>query len=191
MTDIERLNGYKKWIGNLPVERKTIATKILDDLWPRMIACPASTSGHGNWAGGLVDHSLLVTYYTQLFYDIIAQTKPNFCDKDSAIFVALFHDLGKIGSFKSPYYTADVPQWKKTRYGATFDKIENRVDNMHELMSLQWMCHYGVRLTDSETQAIYHHAGRYNKASEYIYKEDPLMLLVHMADNTCTKIFNI
>ena len=84
---------------------------------------PASTRFHGNYEGGLVEHSLKV--YEILKHKVETNIEPLQVSEESLIIIALLHDLCKANFYKVDYRNAKnaLGVWEKVPYYAIDDTI--------------------------------------------------------------------
>lgn len=147
---------------------------------------PASTKYHGAFEGGLVMHSLNV--YCQLkklckVYDCDAS------DESIAI-VALFHDLCKVGFYKTEMRWRKDENDKWEQY-ATYKHDEDFAYGGHGSKSV-YLVQSFMKLYPYEAAAINCHMGQfdattYSNPSE-VYARNPLAWLLHVADEAATYI---
>lgn len=141
---------------------------------------PASTRHHGAFEGGLVLHSLNV--YSQLkrlrtWYGLEIE------DESLAI-VSLFHDLCKVGCYKTEMRWRKDANDKWEQY-ATYAFEEDFAYGGHGSKSVFLVQNF-MRLTPDEASAINCHMGAwdlstYNKPGE-VYRRNKLAWLLHVAD---------
>lgn len=147
---------------------------------------PASTRFHGAYEGGLILHSLNV--YSQLkklckWYD---------CDAtdESIAIVSLFHDLCKIGMYKSEMrWRKDVnDQWEQY---ATWKHDEDFVYGGHGSKSV-FLVQSFIKLTPDEASAINCHMGAWDSSTysnpSPVFERNKLAWLLHVADEASTYI---
>jgi hypothetical protein len=145
---------------------------------------PASTKYHGAYEGGLVMHSLNV--YCQLkrlvdFYEVEA-------DDESIAIVALFHDLCKIGFYKTEMRWRKDANDKWEQY-ATYKHDEDFAYGGHGSKSV-YLVQSFMKLKPFEAAAINCHMGQFD-ATPYsnpsvVYERNPLAWLLHVADEAAT-----
>lgn len=146
---------------------------------------PASTKFHGNYAGGLLEHSLNV--YDMLNMEvtnIMSKTEDIKIDKDSVIIVALLHDLCKVNLYKVDYRNTknDMGQWIKVPYYA----IEDNEPYGHGEKSVMIASQF-IKMSLEEMYSIRWHMGftegkeQYNYISA-TYNKYELAVLTHVAD---------
>lgn len=152
---------------------------------------PASTRFHGNFEGGLLAHSMKV--YEILMHKIENCIMPMETTKESAILMALLHDICKVNYYKIDYRNAknEAGQWEKVPYYT----VEDMIPYGHGEKSVMMITEY-IKLTPEEKYAIRWHMG-YTEAKELYntigaaYKKYPVALLVHEADLEATYFFDI
>ena len=141
---------------------------------------PASTRYHGAHEGGLVLHSLNV--YSQLkklcgWYGCDAS-------EEAIAIVALFHDLCKVGCYKTEmrWRKDDRNQWEQY---ATYRFQEDFAFGGHGSKSMFLMQNF-IKLTPDEAVAINCHMGQWDATSysnpTTAYEKCPLAWLLHVAD---------
>lgn len=141
---------------------------------------PASTRYHGCYEGGLAQHSLNV--YAQLtklckWYECEAST-------ESIAIVALFHDLCKVGCYKTEM------RWRKDANNRweqypTWKFEEDYCFGGHGAKSVYLIQNF-MKLTPEEAAAINAHMGSWD-ATTYsnptsVYQRNKLAWLLHVAD---------
>lgn len=146
---------------------------------------PASTRFHGNYPGGLVEHS--VNVYNELRRLMIAYPEISVSDETVAI-TSLFHDLCKIDVYKPEKRNRknEAGQWEqydsytfeeKYPYGGHGSKSVFCVNNF-------------IRLTWDEAVAINCHMGMSdgNQAVCKAYEANNFAWLLHVADESATYV---
>jgi len=152
---------------------------------------PASTRFHGDFAGGLVEHSLKV--YEILVQKVKTASKPIEVSEDTLKIVALLHDICKANFYKVDYRNAKnaLGVWEKVPYYTVDDTIPYGHGEKSVMMITEYM-----KLTSEEKYAIRWHMG-YTEPKELYntigaaYKKYPLALLVFEADLEATYFFDI
>ena len=151
---------------------------------------PASTRFHGNYEGGLVEHSLQV-------YEILKHKVENCIVKmdvqeDTIILVALLHDICKANYYKIDYRNAKNAEgvWEKVPYYT----VDDTIPYGHGEKSVMMITEY-VKLTPEEKYAIRWHMGFTEPKENYgtigqAYKKYPLALLMNEADVEATYFFD-
>ena len=152
---------------------------------------PASTRFHGNYEGGLLEHSLKV--YEILKHKVETNIEPLQVSEESLIIIALLHDLCKANFYKVDYRNAKnaLGVWEKVPYYA----IDDTIPYGHGEKSVMMITEY-IKLTPEEKYCIRWHMGFTEPKEQYTtigvaYKKYPLALLVHEADLESTYFYNI
>jgi HD superfamily phosphohydrolase YqeK len=148
---------------------------------------PASTKYHGNYEGGLFDHSLAV------MNALVELTENNgliWGRKRSPYIVGMFHDLCKIDQYRvdnSEPYTVGEP----TRYIYRTDTLlKGHGDKSVMLLSQH------LKLTEEEVLCIRYHMGAFTEKEEWsdytrAIHECPTVLWTHQADMIASHVHNI
>ncbi len=152
---------------------------------------PASTKYHGNYEGGLLEHSMKV-------YEILKEKVKNASieitpSEESLIIIALLHDICKVNFYKVDYRNAknEFGEWEKVPYYT----IDDTIPYGHGEKSVMMLTEY-IKLTSEEKYCIRWHMGFTEPKELYgtlgqALKKYPLALLVHEADLEATYFFNI
>lgn len=156
---------------------------------------PASTKYHGSYHGGLVDHSLNV-YYSMLdeLRFILGKDWQKRYSLESATIVSLFHDVCKIGRYKTEIRNVKDKESGIWSEKEVFVYDDNYFSMGHAALSLHRIQKY-MKLSDTEAQAIYWHMGAYD-ISQYsdtqnlcrAFSRNTLCFALHRADMTATHI---
>jgi HD superfamily phosphohydrolase YqeK len=155
---------------------------------------PSSTKYHGSHEGGLLEHSLdvhdRICQLTDMFYD--DGSIDNIEDESLAI-CALFHDVCKIGCYKTDM------RWRKNSRNQweqypTFKFDEDFPFGGHGSKSVYLIQHF-MDLYPEEAAAINCHMGAYDMSTyskpSAAFSAYPLAWLLHVADEAATHIDNI
>ena len=152
---------------------------------------PASTKFHGDYEGGLLEHSLKV-------YEILIEKVKNspvelYVPEDTLKIVALLHDICKVNFYKVDYRNAKdaMGNWQKVPYYT----VEDTIPYGHGEKSVMMLTEY-IKLTSEEKYAIRWHMGFSEPKELYVtlgqaFKKYPLALLLHEADLEATYLFNV
>ena len=151
---------------------------------------PASTRFHGNYEGGLLEHSMKV-------YEILRhKVKNSVIDinvgDDTLIIVALLHDICKANYYKVDFRNAknERGEWEKVPYYTVDDTIPYGHGEKSVMMITEYM-----KLTPEEKYAIRWHMG-YTEPKELYnaigasYTKYPIALLTHEADLEATYFYD-
>ncbi|MCI8291333.1 MAG: hydrolase [Clostridia bacterium] len=152
---------------------------------------PASTRFHGNFEGGLAEHSMKV-------YEILKNNVKNAIvdlkvSDDTLIIVSLLHDICKANYYKVDYRNAknERGEWEKVPYYTVDDTIPYGHGEKSVMMISEYM-----KLTVEEKYAIRWHMGFTEPKELYstigqAYKKYPLALFLHEADLEASYLFDI
>ena len=142
---------------------------------------PGSTRYHGNYEGGLVDHTINVC-------ERLRQLAPEY-PAETVVIVSLLHDLCKANFYKVDYKNQKnnaTGQWERVPYYAIDDQqpIGNHGDKSVFLI-MKYM-----QLTDEEIAAIRFHMGACQEGDIRGWgnacEKYPLTVLLHIADLQAT-----
>lgn len=148
---------------------------------------PASTKYHGNYEGGLFDHSFMVM---NLLVELSAANGLKWKRPASPFLVGMFHDLCKIDQYRidnsTPYTVGEPTQYEynpNTMYKGHGDK------------SIILLSQF-TTLTDEETACIRYHMGAFTEKEEwrdYIHAVHafPNVLWTHQADMLASHVVGI
>lgn len=148
-------------------------------VWNGFFTAPASTKYHGNYEGGLFDHSYLV------MENLVKLTELNRLEwerKESPYIVGMLHDLCKVGQYKSSVVGSEFP-------------YEYRTDTLltgHGDKSVMVASHL-LQLTEEEMYCIRYHMGAFVEKDEWNYytraiSKYPNVLWTHHADMLATHV---
>lgn len=152
---------------------------------------PASTRYHGNYEGGLLEHSLKV-------YEVLKNNVKNAVidlnvSEDTLIIVALLHDICKVNYYKVDFRNAknERGEWEKVPYYTVDDTIPYGHGEKSVMMITEYM-----KLTVEEKYCIRWHMGFTEPKELYgtigqAYKKYPLALFLHEADLETTYLFGV
>jgi hypothetical protein len=152
---------------------------------------PASTRFHGNYEGGLVEHSMKVY---EIFKEKVknASIDINISD-DTIIISSLLHDICKANFYKVDYRNAknELGIWEKVPYYT----VDDQIPYGHGEKSVMMISEF-IRLTPEEKYAIRWHMGFTESKEVYntiglAYKKYPIALLLFEADLEATYFFDI
>lgn len=185
---VRRYERLIKIIESLSDEsRKEKLLKMVKEIGIRFCTAPAShrLEYHDCYPGGLFDHSVKVVKHLTSLVDLFCKDE---ITRDTIIITALFHDLGKIGSLEEDYYLTQDSEWHRNKLGEMYIHNLNMIYMVHSERSVWWLNHYGIDLTEDETQSILYHDGQYIERNKSIrQKETNLCLLLHWSDMSSIK----
>ena len=152
---------------------------------------PASTRFHGNFEGGLLQHSMKVyeIFKSKIEHSVIDLD----VSEDTIIISALLHDICKVNFYKVDYRNAknEKGEWEKVPYYT----VDDTIPYGHGDKSVMMISEY-IKLTAEEKYAIRWHMGFTEPKEVYNtlgvgFKKYPIALLLHEADLEATYFFNI
>lgn len=142
---------------------------------------PSSTRFHGNYAGGLCDHSVNV-------YNRLWSLRETFglcsVSEETLAIVSLLHDLCKVGKYQQEMRNVKTAAgWESKPF---YKHVDTEPFGYHGPASV-FIIQRHMRLTDEETAAIACHMGAYDRpTTDYslsdVYKKYPLAYALHVAD---------
>ena len=152
---------------------------------------PASTRFHGDYEGGLAEHSMSV--YNLLKEKVKSSPIPIDTPEESLIIMALLHDICKANFYKVDYRNAknELGVWEKVPYYT----VEDTIPYGHGEKSVMMLTEY-IKLTNEEKYAIRWHMGFSEPKENYstlglAFKKYPIALLLNEADLESTYFFNL
>ena len=150
---------------------------------------PASTRFHGNYEGGLLEHSMKVY---EIFKEKVANSGLGTPD-DTVKIAALLHDICKTNYYKTDYRNAKNArgEWEKVPYYT----VDDTIPYGHGEKSVMMITEY-LKLTPEEKYCIRWHMGFTEPKEQYntlgaALKKYPLALLLHEADLEATYLYDI
>lgn len=152
---------------------------------------PASTRFHGDYEGGLLEHSMKVY---ELLIDKVKNSPIEInVPEESLIIIALLHDICKVNFYKVDYRNTKnaFGEWERVPYYT----VEDTIPYGHGEKSVMMITEY-MKLTVEEKYCIRWHMGftepkeLYNTLGQ-AFKKYPLALLMHEADLEATYFFDI
>ncbi len=171
---VENYEKFRKLINQtFSGERLEALNKMYDHFEERMIYTPASSVEHYHNAfpGGYVDHVLRVTRNALKVYDLwqdLGMIMEEF-DKETLIFTALHHDLGKLGTPDADYYIKNDSEWHVKNQG----KIYKTNPNIHWMnlndRTMYNLQHFGVKYTEEEMIGMRLTDGLYDENNKEYY----------------------
>lgn len=147
-------------------------------LYKGFCSVPASLNHHGNYEGGLFDHSLAVACCLQRYTDKLdlAWTVP-----ESPIRIGMLHDLCKIDQYIRIPMEDSMYEWN-----------DKPIVKGHGSKSVIYALRYGCKLTEEEIACIIYHMGAFEKDCWEDYSnaltQFPNVLYTHTADMEVSQI---
>lgn len=174
-------------------DRKDKLLKLYNDNADRIATSPASNKVyfHSCFIGGYVYHVLNVIETAKRMSKLWKNMSPindKYTDEE-LMFVALNHDLGKIGDENHEYYIDKESDWHRKR-GEIFEFHRDLQYMKVQHRSLYWLQLYGITVTKNEYVGIMTHDGLYDDGNKgYYVGYDPrfyfksmLPYVIHFAD---------
>lgn len=190
--DVKQKENKAKIIDLLKSTKREGMDKLIDFLENKsdFFTCPASTKFHGNFAGGLAEHSLKV-------YEILEHKVKNSIYKieipeESIIIIGILHDICKVNFYAVDYRNAknELGVWEKVPYY----KVEDTIPYGHGEKSVMMLSEY-IKLTNEEKYAIRWHMGFTEPKELYTtlglaYTKYPICVLTNEADLEATYFYD-
>lgn len=143
---------------------------------------PASLKHHGNYNGGLFDHSYTVTKHLLRMW-----TWEGLTDLKSSIIVGMFHDICKVDDY--------IPNDRDYLNYKPWRSNPNKVLNGHGEKSVILISNW-LTLTEEEMLCIRWHMGAFDSPENWDFynravKKHPSVLLTHTADMMASQVDRI
>lgn len=149
-------------------------------------SAPASARFHGNYAGGLLEHSLNVYGEMKRLLEIYGDSVS--VSESTIRIVSLFHDLCKVNSYTTEKRNRKniAGQWESYDAYSIKEKLCYGGHGSKSVFILQSF----IKLTPEEAIAINCHMASWdgNKDVKNAFEQFPLAWLVHVADEASTFI---
>ena len=185
---------------NISKERTDILIPFLEKYKERLMMMPAAAKNwhHSAFAGGYVDHVLRVYDCANELYKTWKKMGGDVStySVEEMHFVALFHDLGKMGQQEGEYYQPNDSQWHIDKLGQVY-KFNTDIPAMKvPERSLFLLQEIGCKVSQNEYIGIKIHDGLYDESNKFYFmssmKETKLRshlpLLMHQADHMAAQI---
>ena len=160
---------------------------------------PASTMFHGNYAGGLLEHSMNVALMAHDVHDMLCKRKPELAEqvsRENIIIAALLHDICKANIYQTvTKYRKDQNNNWETYDTYSVDYSEFPVG--HGEKSVIRLLQLGLQLTQDEILAIRWHMTAWElplhsaEAKGYLNaakNQCPLVSIIQVADGLASAI---
>ena len=153
-------------------ERKDKLLSMYQDLEERMSVQPASSFDHYHNAfeGGYVDHVLRVIECAQEVYELWTRMGADMSGytKEELIFVALNHDIGKMGfpGEGNEIYIPNDSEWHRKNQGKTYKINPNNAFTLVNDLSIWLLQHYNISITWNEMLGIKLTDGLYDESNK-------------------------
>lgn len=180
MTVGERIELFKV---NMPFITEDVVNRLSDN---GFFVAPASATHHGNYEGGLFDHSLEVA---KSLVQLTERNNLTWLLPRSPWLVGMFHDICKMDSYKRK-----VIGWAGTTpiYGSDYEYTDDTLYEGHGDKSVILLASY-FDLTPEEVACIRYHMGAFTDREEWKYytraiHDFPNVLWTHHADMIASHI---
>lgn len=185
-TENEELTNKKRFLELCSQIKREGVDKLLNWLENSdFYICPASTRFHGNYPGGLLEHSLNV--YDELVRLINAFPEVT-VPPESVLIASLFHDLCKVNMYKEEKRNRknEEGQWESYTAYTISEKFAYGGHGSKSVFLIQNF----MKLTTEEAVAINCHMSSWdgNTFVGQAYEQHPFAWLVHVADEAATYI---
>lgn len=154
--------------------------KMLKAIETDLANCPSSSRDHGSYMGGLVEHIMDVISYIVLIRKVYERDGLEVPSEESCIFVAAFHDIGKVSDGEELHYVPQDSDWHRDNLGQNFlinEELETGLEHCDK--SLFLLQRFGVPVSLQEFQAIRIHDGGaagMNQTRTYGYSDNICLL---------------
>lgn len=179
--------------------------------------CPASTRYHGNWEGGLLQHTVLVTSWARAidsvlrtgaspgksgpvissFFGSLSVDDIDF-STDDVVVVSLLHDVGKVHQYRAGVRSAwiqnrEAPKVQWVNECGLLSFIGETypglfTQDMHVIQSFFTAHTLGYTFTRKQFVALMYHHGGWSDRGNRGTRENPLSYLVHAADIIASQV---
>ncbi len=142
------------------------------ELGPNLAIAPASGNAgyHNCYTGGYIDHIFNVCKNALKVKELFIQLggKVDFTDEE-LIFVALHHDLGKLGLKNKPYYIPNPSDWHIKNQGKVYTANPELHHMTHTDRTIFVLQQYGITFSEAEYFGM--------KLTDGLYDEDNMKYL--------------
>ena len=150
---------------------------------------PASTKYHGNYAGGLFDHSFAVAKQLKWLTEC---NELKWMSERSPIVIGLFHDICKIDQYKPK--TAKMYNGDDVSVSGEWESRDDMLLKGHGDKSVMILAGH-MQLTEEEVLCIRYHMGAFTDKSEWpdytrAVRKCPNVLWTHQADMIAAHLLN-
>ena len=187
MNEVQRLNEFLNAVPTVILENKPFIDWLTNE---GFFNAPASTKYHGDYNGGLYDHSKLVAAELE---HLTQDCKLKWQREESPLIIGWFHDLCKIDQYKEVvdepgevmFGSAD-PVGRKTHY-----EYQETLIQGHGAKSIIYLSRF-MTLTEEEIMCIRFHMGAFVAEEKEAYSKAvelfPNVLFAHTADMLASKV---
>lgn len=157
MTLAERIEKFNNLMGDI------VPSEVKKDLLEKgFFTAPASTKYHGNYEGGLFDHSYMVAHYLK---KLTEECRLDWQNPRSPLLVGMFHDLCKMDNYQHPVI-AETLGGEEIRDDFKWEYATDTLLKGHGDKSVMVLAQY-FKLTEEEIMCIRYHMGAFCDKSEW------------------------
>lgn len=180
--------------------RKTKLKEFYKRFEERIALMPASSIDHFHSAypGGYVEHvNRVIAAALSLhgLWKLYGGNMDNYTIEE-LVFVAMNHDIGKMGSEEEPYYVPNSSEWHRKNQGKIYEHNENLSKMTVPDRGLYLFQKNGITLSETEYLGIKLHDGMYDEANEFYLTgfgapqklKTNLPYIVHQADLLAARV---
>jgi len=180
-------------------DRKEQVLAMIKHMEETYVMAPASSKTwyHSAFAGGYVDHVNRVVEYAvkqSRLYQEMGGTI-DYTDEE-LVFVALFHDLGKMGDGDRPNYIPQTDKWRQDKLSEMYTYNPDLDFMLIPDRSLFILQKFGIKVSQKEFLAIRCHDGVFDKANEAYFfsnvessrQKTSIVSVLHSADFLASKV---
>tara|TARA_R110000744_G_scaffold71722_6_gene144593 strand:+ start:9864 stop:10586 length:723 start_codon:yes stop_codon:yes gene_type:complete len=185
---------------NFSGERQEALLDLYTKMQEQIMMAPASgiEHFHNSFIGGYVSHVLNVMNCAERLYNMwreMGAYMDNYT-REELMFVALNHDLGKVGDIENEYYIPNPSEWHRKNQGKIYT---NNPDITHMSVphrSLWLLQEFGIKVSQNEMIGILTHDGVYDGSNDTYLKsylperglKANLPIVMHHADHMASRI---
>ena len=180
-------------------ERLQNIKKLHEHFEDRMQIAPASATKwfHNAFPGGYTAHVLNVIRWSLEYWKLFEKMGMHVddLDKETIVFCAMFHDLGKLGYKDTSYYITQPDEWKAKKWGRPYDhNPEMHWMNIAD-RSFMLLNQFGIKYSQQEFYGIKMADGLYDDANKPYFFEGQewkaiktnIGFIIHYGDSSATR----
>jgi|TARA_R110001583_G_scaffold18365_1_gene73061 hypothetical protein len=177
MISLENIkNNWKVYSSLCKRLSDTNIDKMIKDLDSRIVSCPASLnqSSYGAYEGGLVEHAIMIAKSMK----IINESMKMGATSESILKVALFHEIGKVGSLEGSLFIEQDSEWHREKLGQMYKYNESIQKSSPSHRSLYLLQHFNVCLSQEEWIAIQLSQGSHFEENRFYVGSEPTLAIL-------------
>lgn len=160
--------------------------KLFNKIDEKFVLTPCSTRYYGNYEGGLIQHSIntiAAALYVRKFFIQMGIEMERIPTKESCVFCAALHDIGKVGTENNEYYVTETSKWHIDNLNQFYKKNNEIINLYHSDRTIYLLQKYNIKISEEEYQAIVSHDGEYYmKNTSYKHRVELLTRILREAD---------